>query len=402
MARKGLEESDLTPERLTRICVASLERSPANPPGIGGARVVSLEVTRLGAEEGVVSRFRSADRRLVGHFVVRAVWQGDAAEYQTRYLMKSRSGGGELRTHLEEVYSRIDPALARGQNALAPSLLDASHLRELAFYAHAEGTLRRISPRVHGWWRDDERMIYAVFMELLEDVQHLATLDDLDAWSDDDIRTVCRDIAPFHAAFLGRVGRGAPELAIEPFGTIHNRALSDYRHALLTYSARRFPTIFDAARTQVLRDVLHHSESRHAEILRLPLTIIHGDLTPRNLCLRHASGDAPRLCAYDWELAQVNLPQRDVWEFICYTASARRITDRDWIGDIFERYGRDLAAASGIAMRDADLRRATRLALEEFASWKLLVQSVSHQLLGKTGYFTRLAENTFAALEAFA
>lgn len=46
------------------------------------------------------------------------------------------------------------------------------------------------------------------------------------------------------------------------------------------------------------------------------LTLIHNDCNPRNLCLRKSDGRKHRTCLYDWELATLDVPQRDVVEFL--------------------------------------------------------------------------------------
>ncbi len=55
-----------------------------------------------------------------------------------------------------------------------------------------------------------------------------------------------------------------------------------------------------------------------------PLTLIHNDCNPRNLCLRKNDDlsdrrDVCTLCLYDWELATLDSPQRDVVEFLAFT-----------------------------------------------------------------------------------
>lgn len=59
-----------------------------------------------------------------------------------------------------------------------------------------------------------------------------------------------------------------------------------------------------------------------------PMTLIHNDCNPRNMCLRKPSAPAGadrysssscRLCLYDWELATLDTPQRDVIEFLAFT-----------------------------------------------------------------------------------
>jgi aminoglycoside phosphotransferase (APT) family kinase protein len=49
----------------------------------------------------------------------------------------------------------------------------------------------------------------------------------------------------------------------------------------------------------------------------LPRTLIHNDFGPRNATVRDGE-----LCAWDWELATIGLPQRDLAELLCFTSSA--------------------------------------------------------------------------------
>ena len=53
-----------------------------------------------------------------------------------------------------------------------------------------------------------------------------------------------------------------------------------------------------------------------------PLTLIHNDCNPRNICLhKQDSGHSARMCLYDWELATLDTPQRDLAEFLTFTLS---------------------------------------------------------------------------------
>lgn len=60
----------------------------------------------------------------------------------------------------------------------------------------------------------------------------------------------------------------------------------------------------------------------HSVLAAAPQTLIHNDCNPRNLCLRKTAleeGGNCRLCLYDWELATLDVPQRDVVEFLAFT-----------------------------------------------------------------------------------
>jgi len=44
-------------------------------------------------------------------------------------------------------------------------------------------------------------------------------------------------------------------------------------------------------------------------------TLVHNDFNPRNVGIRRDG----RVCIYDWELAAVNIPQRDIFEFLAFS-----------------------------------------------------------------------------------
>lgn len=250
---------------------------------------------------------------------------------------------------------------------------------------------------------DPPARIFVIVMELLEGVRHERTLGDLDAWQPADLECAVLQIARMHGEHLGELSATAPPPYLVPFDRLNNARLLDYEAALLAYNAATFPDLFDTGRVRRIESFLASAAERHREIASRPLALIHGDFTPRNVCLR--VGGAPgalRLCAYDWELAQVHLPQRDVCEFLCYVLNPRQGWKDEATARLLDRYRAHLEAASGRPIRAAEHRRDLALAIQEFCTFKLLVQGITHQLLGNRSYFERLVQNAFDSVEAFA
>jgi thioester reductase-like protein len=90
----------------------------------------------------------------------------------------------------------------------------------------------------------------------------------------------------------------------------------------------------------------------------LPQTLVHNDFSPRNATIL-ADG---RLCAWDWELAAIGLPQRDTAELLCFVGSPPLLDDT--LALHRELLGFDDAAAfrTGFEVALAELL-VTRLAL---------------------------------------
>jgi hydroxymethylglutaryl-CoA reductase (NADPH) len=358
----------LTSAALDRLC-----RELAGP---------DYALTDLPGVEAVLSRYQpSSDDAIVGHRVLAGRW-----------VIKAKAPGSAVRRRLEATYRRFDERLADAQRALSPSLLDDCHTRELAIYALASSALRAVAPAIERVWRDDAAQIYVIVMEHLADVRHASTLDDLDAWQPADVAAALAGIAGVHGEFLG-----APPACVIPFRELHDASLFAYEAALLRYNADSFPQLFDARRVRRLEALLAAAPDRLRAIAARPLTLVHGDFTPRNVCLRADQ----RLCAYDWELAQAHLPARDVCEFLCYVLDPARGWRDPSTAQLLERYRGCLAEATGRAFDAEELRHELALAGAELCTFKLLVQGITHQLLGKRRYFERLVHNAFDCIEVF-
>jgi hydroxymethylglutaryl-CoA reductase (NADPH) len=91
-----------------------------------------------------------------------------------------------------------------------------------------------------------------------------------------------------------------------------------------------------------------------------PRTLIHNDFNPRNLVVHERNGEL-KLCTFDWELATIGLPQRDLAEFLSFVvpeSSSRAVVAR-WI----ERYRSLLEQESGRSLHRGEWDYGFRAAL---------------------------------------
>jgi hypothetical protein len=239
-------------------------------------------------------------------------------------------------------------------------------------------------------------------MEHLDGVRHANTLADLDVWTPADLTCVLEQLAGLHGALLGKLSGIAPPTWLAPFPMLHGPTMQRYQAALLRYNADTFPELFTPARRRVLESFLASADARHRELMTRPLTLIHGDFTPRNACLRHRPDGQLTLCVYDWELAQAHLPPRDIFEFLCYTLPPPASWRGDAVAALLQRYRRALVEAARQDVPAAAFERDLAISIKEFCTFKLLVQGITHQLLGNRAYFERLVHNAFAGIAAFA
>ncbi len=396
----ALAHRDIDHGWVTGLC-RELAKDEGNRPE--EVHVTSFQLASLGDDQGVISRYeKSTNEAIVGHRVLTIHWVSGGQERSYTVVIKSKVPGSTIRRRLEEVYGKLDPELAELQNQLAPSILDDCHIRELHIYELDRPSLKSITPAIKRVWRDPEAQIFAVVMERFEHMRHEKTLDNLDVWLADDIDCALSQIARVHGDFLGEISAAHPPPWLLPFHHMNNARLLAYQGALLRYNATAFPELFDPGRAKLIEALLSSAEKRHRAIMQRPLTLIHGDFTPRNVCLRTNAAHGARLCAYDWELAQVHLPQRDVCEFLCYVLNPARGWKDESTAELLERYRRTLQEVYGQPIERAQFEQDLSMAIAEFCTFKLLVQGITHQLLGNRYYFERLVQNAFDGMAVFA
>jgi hypothetical protein len=211
-------------------------------------------------------------------------------------------------------------------------------------------------------------------------------------------------IAAIHGAWHGRVAelRRQPWMARErttrTLGEMTPlwRALAD--HAAPLFRRAAGPTL--AATHHALIDSI--AEWRPL-LDAAPQTLIHNDFNPRNVCLRSAEPRADprsapraappadkrrpdpglgaprvRLCAFDWELAAIGTPMRDVAEFLCFVAPAD--VDRLWVERLIARHAIRFAAVAGVTLDGDTSHAAFGAALAEILVDRLSIYAMVHRV----------------------
>lgn len=225
--------------------------------------------------------------------------------------------------------NRIGDAYARWSERLG---LSRSHVRELAIYTETDERFTSHAPALLGSVRDDRAGLWALVLEHLTDAVLLDTVNAPQSWTPETIAAAIAGLSRLQAIWYGR---GA-ELARLPWvGWIQTATsameMTDLwdplaNHARSSFCAWAGPSMWTIHRALIARmsQWWPHLESQTS-------TLIHNDFNPRNVCLRQ-TGAGFTLCAYDWELATVGAPQRDLAEFLCFVLAA------DTPGDQIDRW----------------------------------------------------------------
>jgi len=242
--------------------------------------------------------------------------------------------------------------------------LAASHLREPAIYELDDSRLTRHMPRCYGTWRSDSSGGRGMVLESLDGLELMDSADDPRGWTRAHIQSVIAGLARIHAVFLGRVEQLRRESWIGHVATRESvSAMVPLWIALARHAAGRF---FEWAGPALIE--------RHCELAATagawwpgfsgtPPALIHHDFNLRNLGLRREGDAALRLCAYDWEMATIGAPQRDLVEFLSFVLEPD--AEGRLVHGLIEDYRRLLAEASGTALDAGAWREGTRAALAD-------------------------------------
>ncbi len=251
-------------------------------------------------------------------------------------LLKARTGAGLGRTLLPDWFERAGIRLSRPLETYG-SMTEwlESREREIAIYrlqgaypAFVEFLPRRLGDRV-----DTERNEYLLLVERVEQPVLMDTGEDVSGWSVDRLETMVDAAAALHAVWLGRTD----ELAGGPWPTVGRDAAAvvgdrELWQQLIDCGRRHFPEIVDTETHAVCSKLVETLGEWYPPRDALPHTLVHNDLNPRNACFR----DDGRALVYDWELAMVDLPQRDLVELLTFTL--RPGLERAAVDSLIERH----------------------------------------------------------------
>jgi thioester reductase-like protein len=226
----------------------------------------------------------------------------------------------------------VDPAVSRAYQRHAERAgFAASHLREIALYRQTDPRITAHLPRVLGTLAESSTGTWIAVLEDLSDGAFMNSADDPRRWGHREIDAAIDGLAALHSVWLGR----ETELRIKPWiGHVPHassmRDMTDLWSALADHAAPAFSGWADPGIVAIHQRLSHHAADWWQVLDEGPRTLIHNDFNPRNICLRRPADSRThklRLCAYDWELATVGAPQRDLAEFLCFVLTPATIGD---------------------------------------------------------------------------
>ncbi len=238
------------------------------------------------------------------------------------------------------------------------------HQRELAVYESDDARLRDSMPALYGTVREDAESLWALALEDLSGLSLLNSTDEPGLWSRAPIEAAIRGLARIHSVWYGRESDLRSQEWLGP--TITSASLlemHEFWQALGEYAHDWFRRWAGQEAVEAQEEALSNVEQWSCELDGLPCTLIHNDFNPRNLAFRRTgNGAGLELCAYDWELATLGVPQHDLAELLCFVLSPQATEEE--LGHYLELHRRALEKETGASIEAREWRRGFGLSLE--------------------------------------
>ena len=255
--------------------------------------------------------------------------------------------------------------------------LTRGHIRELAIYETNDQRLRLHIPEPLAVLRDDQRGEWIVALEYVNDA-HVVNASHR-AWTTTEIDAALRGLAVLHSVWRDRWEVLVSQEWLAPRRSSAQMAAMFPLWSALAENAR--PAFLSWAGPGLVK--AHESLLCGIDRWWLPLdntlqTLIHNDFNPRNIMLRGERGGTLRLCAYDWELATIGAPQRDLAEFLCFALAPETAADEalKWV----QRYLALLEEQTGTIIDPTEWETGFRAALCDFLIDRLAMYAMVHRL----------------------
>ncbi|MBN2484403.1 MAG: phosphotransferase [Bacteroidales bacterium] len=303
-----LLKSEITPGFLERCLI-----KPA------GTTLYNIEIEKSSlAENGIITEISSKTcNKLIGFIPVKVWYKTDSGVFSEEIVVKSKALDIDTIKGLHALAATIDTGLADLLSKYKDCLEYRNcHIKELNIMEQLHGSGFYCFPQYKGKCIEPSREIYLLLEENLQPsgLTHINTQKKPEIWTKGQIESVIQSIAGIHKYFQqSEIQLKLPEVA--EFKPWEAHALY---YKFISIMVNECADSNERKQIEQLYGFLDGLKKEH-ESLGLPKTIIHNDFNSRNIAIRKSLGTQHiKPCIYDWELAVINFPHRDIVEFLSF------------------------------------------------------------------------------------
>jgi hydroxymethylglutaryl-CoA reductase (NADPH) len=185
------------------------------------------------------------------------------------------------------------------------------HLKEISLYQLLHESGLNLTPEYYGKKCDEDREIHLLFIERLDEyeLRLFNSENHPELWDSETVKSTIETITKAHKYFEQN-DCSVESNCVQLFNPEVNRNLYEKLISIILLEEENFDQKKILAVLYRFLDDL----SDRPTVDSLPHTIIHNDFNPRNVAVRNNGS----VCIYDWELAVLNIPHRDIVEFLAF------------------------------------------------------------------------------------
>ncbi len=364
---------------LSRPVVIDIERSLQRRTGDPALRITDVKISPMDGDYSIVAELTSWRRGgRAGLRRARLTTEtGDGRTSAIDVVLKSKPHDSDAIDVGEQVARLGSHQLGEAYAAWRDHIgLTRGHLRELAIYETDDHRLRLHVPEPLAVSRDEDRGEWLVVLEYVSDAQVANAWHR--AWTKGEIEVALLGLAALHAVWRDRWEDLVSQSWLPPRRNSAQMArMLPFWSALAAHARAAFTSWAGSDLAEAHESLLSGIDRWWRPLSRAPQVLIHNDFNPRNVMLRGLPGGAQRLCAYDWELATIGAPQRDLAEFLCFVLAPETAADdaAAWI----QRYRGLLEEQTSVIIDPIEWEEGFRAALCDFIVDRLAMYAMIHR-----------------------
>ncbi len=367
---------------------------------ISNNELISMEITnQMLIENGIITNLTNKiSKKLIGFIPITIEYIENQKNVHQQLIIKSKALDLEVIKGLHLLAANIDTQLADLISTHKEKMEYWNcHQKEIALYQALSQNNYKYMPHFWGSFVDQSREIYIFLQEYLHPsgLVHINTQKQPEVWTKQQIEKVISAITEVHQYFESPSNRPA-DVEIKEFKPWESKPL---------YAQFISIMIKEASGTNMqltLMKLLLFLEEFEEEfiLLKIPKTIIHNDFNSRNIAIRkaipnHISQNEEIPCIYDWELAVVNIPHRDIVEFLSFV-----LVDGFQTEDLnhFLSFHFSLYKTMDDSLVESDWKQGYIYALKEFLVTRVSFYEVAG-IHARYAFSERIMKNSFRMLE---
>ncbi|NRA67152.1 MAG: phosphotransferase [Pseudobacteriovorax sp.] len=314
-------------------------------------------------------------RKFIGLLPLYLKYRDGTKTVETQMVIKSKPKAEEVMLMMSKIAAICGEDVSQKFSQVTSLLgFDQTDAKEVEVYRLKSRMLSQLRPMVHAIHFDKDKEISLLMMDDLSTYSAFNKTNDKSEWTISRIKSAIGAIAKFHADFRGKT-ESLPHILQKPKLTQKDRRnRSDWLKAVFRMSHLSFDGWFDQDMSIFFERIADTSEKTSYNFGSEHLSLIHNDFSPRNSCFHPQTN---QLCVYDWELATVDHPLRDVVEMLIFTLNDDM--DRNDIENLLMVHYETLEADADAKLNPVSYRKAYIACLHEYAVSRLPLYLMGHQ-----------------------